>query len=173
MEWSATVEFSVERPTITQAERMLEALAQHHPAGSVGPRTMGASLSIEAPDATSASRKAARLVLNAAKTAGIRAGEVVELEVMEWKRFERWLDTPTFPDLIGSAEAAEILGVSRQRFHEIRRTKDFPEPLAEVAATPLWVRGAVQNFIKTWNRKPGRPARVGPKHEAPADAAVR
>ena len=56
-------------------------------------------------------------------------------------------------DLVGVAEIAEMLGVSRQRVDAIARTHDeFPDPVAELSAGRIWLR----KDIEAWARKTGR-----------------
>lgn len=63
-------------------------------------------------------------------------------------------------DLVGVAEIAETLGVSRQRVHAIMTTHDdFPEPVAELSAGRIWLR----EDIEKWQRKSGRGGRTGPR----------
>ena len=55
--------------------------------------------------------------------------------------------------LVGVAEIAEMLGVTRQRIDEITRTKpDFPEPEVELKSGRVWQRAAVEK----WARAAGR-----------------
>ena len=67
--------------------------------------------------------------------------------------------------LVGVAEIADMLGVSRQRVNRMIQTiADFPEPEVEVAAGRIWKRAAVERWISAHPvRKPGRPSH-GPKH---------
>jgi predicted DNA-binding transcriptional regulator AlpA len=56
-------------------------------------------------------------------------------------------------DLVGVAEVAEMLGVSRQRVHAIAATHpEFPEPVAELSAGKIWLR----KDIAGWARHTGR-----------------
>ena len=56
-------------------------------------------------------------------------------------------------DLVGVAEVAEFLGISRQRVDAIARTHDeFPKPVADLAAGRIWQR----RDIEKWARKVGR-----------------
>ena len=56
-------------------------------------------------------------------------------------------------DLVGVAEIAELLGVTRQRVDAIARTHpDFPKPVADLAAGRIWQRRDIEN----WARKVGR-----------------
>lgn len=53
--------------------------------------------------------------------------------------------------LVGVAEIAEMLGVTRQRVHQLTRTEGFPEPEAVLSAGTIWRREAVEEWAK--NRK--------------------
>jgi hypothetical protein len=58
---------------------------------------------------------------------------------------------------LGVTEVARELGVSRQRLSELRTRRDFPAPVAELAAGPVWRASTLLRFIEDWERKPGRP----------------
>lgn len=161
MQWSVNVGMAG-MANDEQVDDLLTLLAAHQPAVSFAPDTIGARIWIDdASDALAAARAASKLVTAAVKQAGIAAATIIELHAAEAARFEAELENPSIPELVGAAEAEKMLGVSRQRFHEIRRagpSVGFPEPLLEVAATPLWTRAGVQAFLKRWARKPGRPS---------------
>jgi predicted DNA-binding transcriptional regulator AlpA len=54
-------------------------------------------------------------------------------------------------------EVAELLGVSKQRAHQIADDPGFPSPLAEDARGRVWSRDEVQAWAKRWRReKPWR-----------------
>lgn len=53
-------------------------------------------------------------------------------------------------DLCGTAEAAKVLGVVKQRIHTLRKRADFPQPVVVLAATPLWDGNALLAFKATW-----------------------
>jgi predicted DNA-binding transcriptional regulator AlpA len=56
-------------------------------------------------------------------------------------------------DLVGVTEVREMLGVSRQRVHQLVRDRpDFPEPVAELASGKIWLRRDVEQ----WARRAGR-----------------
>lgn len=63
--------------------------------------------------------------------------------------------------LVGVAEIAELLGVSRQRVDRITKTfDDFPEPEAELSAGRVWSRHDIDVWIKKHpQRRVGRPKR--------------
>ena len=58
-------------------------------------------------------------------------------------------------NLCGTAEAAAVLGVVKQRIHTLRKRADFPAPLVTLAATPLWDKEALIAFKNAW-RKPNQ-----------------
>jgi predicted site-specific integrase-resolvase len=52
-------------------------------------------------------------------------------------------------DIIGSKEAAEILGVERTRIARYRRTGQIPEPWSEsVSASPIWLRRDIEKIAR-------------------------
>jgi predicted DNA-binding transcriptional regulator AlpA len=54
-------------------------------------------------------------------------------------------------------EIAELLGVSKQRAHQIAAEDGFPEPVAEDARGRLWDRREVAGWAKRWRiAKPWR-----------------
>lgn len=59
-------------------------------------------------------------------------------------------------DILGTAEVAEVLGVSKQRIHALRKMAEFPEPVKVLASTPVWHRAEVVHFLSKW-----RPWKVG------------
>lgn len=63
-------------------------------------------------------------------------------------------------DLFGVAEIAALLGVSRQRVYELRAKPQFPQPMTELAAGPVWARTEIDAFLAGWERRPGRPKRA-------------
>lgn len=61
--------------------------------------------------------------------------------------------------LVGIAELAEMLAVSRQRAAQIASThKDFPQPEVELASGRVWKRSTIELWMaKHPDRRPGRP----------------
>lgn len=55
-------------------------------------------------------------------------------------------------DLVGAAEVAQMLEVSRQRVHQLgQEYPDFPKPVARLARGHVWKR----REIAAWDRKHG------------------
>jgi predicted DNA-binding transcriptional regulator AlpA len=70
------------------------------------------------------------------------------------------MKAPTIPKTrtpIRLVEIAELLGVSKQRAHQIADEEGFPSPVAEDARGRLWGRYEVQAWAKGWRgEKPWR-----------------
>ncbi len=63
-------------------------------------------------------------------------------------------------ELVGVAEIAELLGVTRQRVDAIARThEDFPAPVAEIAAGRIWLRDEIEALARRAGRIPNRRTR--------------
>lgn len=102
------------------------------------------------------------------------------VEARTLEELERRVDRPTMPKLLGASEVGDILGVTRQRVHQLRDQPAFPHPLVEVAMGPLWDARAIEKFARGWTRRPGRPtsrpsevARLGQRKGAERSAAYR
>ncbi|MDQ6526863.1 DNA-binding protein [Nocardioides sp. LHD-245] len=54
--------------------------------------------------------------------------------------------------LMGVAEVAELLGVTRQRVTQLAKSASFPPPYDTLAMGPVWLKVD----IETWARKTGR-----------------
>lgn len=60
--------------------------------------------------------------------------------------------------LVGVHEVAAILGVTRQRVIALVHDKPgFPEPLTRLACGPVWASADIEEWMTTWDRRPGRP----------------
>ncbi len=109
-------------------------------------------------------RQATETALRAARRAcGVafasKVPELTQIRVLPVDDQMRELEYPQPQDLIGYVEIAEILGVTRQRARELATTNpDFPRPLAQLAASPVYTRPSVTAFAARWpRRRTGRP----------------
>lgn len=85
----------------------------------------------------------------------------VGLRVRTEEDYARDAERATLPPLVAATDAAELLGVSRQRVHQLARDNPrFPEPVLTLGTGPVWTEDAILNFDRNWERKNGRPARV-------------
>jgi len=55
-------------------------------------------------------------------------------------------------ELVGLKEAAQILGWDPRRVATYRSRGSFPEPVAELAAGPLWTRQQIEEYKKQYDR---------------------
>lgn len=127
----------------------------------------GAQVSVEAETPVEAARAAGEAFADALTRAGIDAGPVVRVEVMTEEHQERWLAQEA-DGVVGVSEIAQMLGVSRQRVNQLRRLPAFPQPLAELAAGPVWHTSTLRRFVSEWPRRPGRPRRPAAAARTPA-----
>jgi len=89
---------------------------------------------------------------------GLAHRGIARVEVVDAQYLDREL-TREPESFLGVSEIAELLGVSRQRVAELRAREDFPWPVAELAAGPVWTLSSLTRFIAGWPRRPGRPRR--------------
>lgn len=82
--------------------------------------------------------------------AGFPQWPVVRVEAVREEVLAEELERPTLPPLVSGPEAAEILGVTRQRLHQLAMSSRFPKPLYELGAGKLWHRAAIERFAETW-----------------------
>ncbi|WIB25397.1 hypothetical protein [Curtobacterium sp. MCSS17_015] len=156
--WYVDVELSTaDRISSDAAFNVLEALAPYAGQISLDPASsrVGASLTVEATNANAAVSAAQSIIETT-----FPQSEVVQLDVMTEEVREDRNNHPTIPELVGFVEIADMAGVSRQRARTIAQRNDFPAAVVETAAGPLRVKAAVESWLQTWSRKPGRPAAV-------------
>jgi len=124
---------------------------------AIPPDRMTITMHVQAVDPGQALVKAQDLLATAVGGARILAGaRPLAAEAVTEAEHERRAEAPTLPKLVGASEVGSILGVSRQRVHQLRDLAGFPAPLVEVAMGPLWDARAIEAFERDWNRRPGR-----------------
>lgn len=161
MTWTVTLTLST-AATEQQAVELVDVLADRGAAVATGGAAgqVEVTLTAEGVTAADALKDATAAVLWKAIAVDLELEEgpaVVAAEVMtEAEQDLRLADDP-FPDLAGVAEAADRLGLSRQRASTLSRRDDFPSPVARLAATPVWRTADLDTFAQGWARKPGRP----------------
>jgi hypothetical protein len=145
--------------------RLMQLVLEHDGVGGVDERSWSVTVSLLADSARQACERGAALITDLATEAGLPAWPLVRLEAVRGDVLDEDLARPNIPSLVSGPEAGQILGVSKQRVHQLAATHpDFPKPLYELAAGKLWHRAAVERFAAEWERRPGRP----PKQAAPS-----
>lgn len=167
MEWQVHLAVELDRAADDELlDRLIEALAEYGAAigGAALPDLPGieVTLAITGPDTPRAAIDDGFGALAAAlATHGRRVVGWLGAEAITWQEAERRLNQPTFPELVSGVEAAAILGVSRQRVHQLSAEhRQFPPPVARLASGSVWLRSGVEGFARTSTRKPGRPAKA-------------
>jgi hypothetical protein len=175
MEWSVNVEATqpgAQRVDQHAVEVLMEMLHDHHVGGvAVSPGRYGCRFDVDAPTSLEAVTEADEVFRKAVAVAGLPAWPVVRLEAVSVEELEADLARATFPRLVGVAELAEILGVSRARASELAHSSpDFPPPTVRLASGPVWTEPSVRRFIEAWRRRPGPDPGKGrsAKRDAPA-----
>lgn len=56
-------------------------------------------------------------------------------------------------DIVGTAEVASILNCPKQQIHALRKRADFPAPIVQLSATPLWNAQQIIEFGSNWKRR--------------------
>jgi hypothetical protein len=57
------------------------------------------------------------------------------------------------PQIVGVAEAAEIMGWDKRRVVTYLDRAQFPEPLTSLASGRIWLREDVEDFAAEWRRR--------------------
>lgn len=55
----------------------------------------------------------------------------------------------------GVYEISRALGCTKQQIFSLRKREDFPRPIVELAATPVWDIDEVLQFKESWVRRSG------------------
>jgi len=157
-DWTVLIETEVakDEPMERWVDDLLDLLEGTSPVASTDPGRVAVTLSTPSHTVEEAVSEMSRRVIEGLDKVGLKPVRIVHVEVMTVTEMDRRLSEPTFPVLVGVAEIAEILGVSRQRVSELARSEQFPRPVAELAAGPVWTWNMLQRFLDTWPRRPGR-----------------
>lgn len=94
----------------------------------------------------------------------------VQASTAEWTQAA--VDRP-LPEMMGVAEVAERLEVTKQRVAELRDAERLPAPLTHLRSGPIWPRPAIERFLEGWDRRPGRPKSSEGRVTGLLDAALR
>jgi len=161
--WAVYVQAETSRPLDEDTSSVLATLLAGYDA-AVGPAPDGYGVNLSLPAASwhRAGQQAEQAVTAAAKEAGIETTDVVALEVLTESELDRRLDVPPLPELVGAAEVADMLRVSKQRLQQlVAQRRDFPHPIIRLRSGPVWLAPTIRAFDRRWTRTPGRPPAIG------------
>lgn len=134
---------------------LLEALEPQGAVASLGPSSLQVRLSVFANEAILAEKNALEAMTVAMDKVGLAQWPIIGIAATTSGELLRELGQPTVAPLVGVAETAEILRVSRQRVSELAKNRSFPRPVADLASGPVWIAAAVRSFGSNWDRRPG------------------
>lgn len=161
-DWALSVEFDTETPLTTDELDALSDFADQEDA-TVARRAAGGYQLLTTRHTTDPFRAAEDLTQLGTKWAGELGIQVrlVGASALTGEEAAKRARTPTVPALASAADVAHILGVSRQRVHQLSKQHPrFPPPIAHVAVGPLWTVDAIHWFGSVWERRSGRPPKV-------------
>ena len=162
-EWSVRFE-TTGHFTEDQAEVLLEALEKHGPAVGYSPRSLSARFCVKAETPQRAFIVGFSLFRSALSEIGIKPNDsVAEFECQRREDLDRGIEESNAPNIVGVAEVAKVLGVSKQRASELARSADFPRPIAFLASGPVWRLSGIARYAREWARRPGRPTAAAAK----------
>jgi len=149
--WSVNIDCLIKGEGKVDPEELLDQLAEFHPVTSYGDGMLSTAATVEAPDPVAALDH-----LIKALTAAVPAHFVVDrAEIMTEARQQRELDIPTFPDMVGIVEIADMAGRSRQRAYQMaNENKGFPKPIIETRSGRLWLKAAVERYFEQHRARP-------------------
>jgi post-segregation antitoxin (ccd killing protein) len=130
------------------ADALMDLLEDHSVVVSAGDRSWDATISVPGTDPAAAAAAGAALVAEMAAKAGMPSWPLVRCEAVREDMLDEDLARPALPGLVSVLEAAEILGVSPQRIHELARTPGFPEPAYELKTGRLWFRAGMEAYAQ-------------------------
>ncbi|MER7974587.1 hypothetical protein ABTX35_37230 [Streptomyces sp. NPDC096080] len=104
-----------------------------------------------------AADKALHTVVEGLEAALGHKPQLIDLRVVTAEQAAAERDYPKEQQLMGYREAAQELGVSRQRVAQLDGSHpDFPRPIGRTAAGPVFTAESIRSFAARWDRSPGR-----------------
>ncbi|GAB3988947.1 helix-turn-helix domain-containing protein [Nocardioides marmoraquaticus] len=154
--YNATIEYKKRADVVlpVDVDHLMDSLAEYHPAVGSSPRGwLEITITLPAASVAQAATTALAVVTEAVRGFAISAEPLVAA-VMTTEEFDARAGMQPLPELVSSAEAAELLGVSRQRVNQLVEAGQLQgEHVGRALVLP---RAAVQNFAGR-DRGPGRP----------------
>lgn len=151
------------------ADQLMDAATSYYGSCTVSPTSWSVTFSLDADPHSNIAVAAQRVAAELATRADLPDWPIAQLEITRDDLAEEALDRPSMPDLVTGVRAAAMLGISRQRFHQLAVDHpEFPEPAFAHDRVYLYHRAAVERFSRVYQPRPGRPA----KHRAESGLAA-
>ncbi len=157
-DWSVRVRATGSPGALTDERvfEVLERLDSHAPAASVA--RDGSSIALrfavvgdDVAGTLDAAQRGVELVQSALRP-DERGLKIVEVDAAAMDELEHEIGTRNVPEMVGVAELADLLHVSKQRASSLAKAKSFPRPFAILASGPVWAKTTVLRFLKDWPR---------------------
>jgi hypothetical protein len=148
-DYTVTVAQRVTTPlTDDQVDALMDLMGE--PAAmSVATDELAITTDATADDPVAALSLVCQLLDSVAAMVGVTLGGVEECEVLTVERQETQLADSDLPDLVGPTEAAELLGIPRQRVGQMQtEDPEFPLPLLQLDDGPQWLRWTMEAFAQ-------------------------
>lgn len=127
------------------------------------------TLTAEAATPADALASTAKRTLEAMSLADGRCGQIASAEVFTEAEADRRVAEDGLPEVVGIAEIADLLNVSRQRASALQTRNGFPQPVAQLRTGPVWRLNDLSKFAGTWDGQPGRPSETSTVVPVPVD----
>lgn len=142
------------------ADRAMQALDRAGAADlavSSGDRDVALRFTVVAGGADQAVAEGVALWAACAATAGMAGWPLVQADAATYEVRAEQFRSSAVPPLVGVAEVAEMLGVTKQRVSALGREDRLPAPVARLASGPVWSAEGIEQFVTGWARRRGRP----------------
>jgi hypothetical protein len=148
-------------PVDEAIDALFAILEEYGPTSTVSPGRFSLFLTVDATSPEAALRTVRGIARDAMRKTNIKSSRYpVGVEIYTDEEIDRANADPLYPEVVGVAEVAAMLRVSKQRVSELTSSKRFPRPLYKLAAGPVWVKPEIEAFVEKWERKPGRPRKT-------------
>jgi predicted DNA-binding transcriptional regulator AlpA len=167
VEYSVELDMDIELPeqeaAIDAIDRVLTELEPFGAGAAFDAHSFSVRLTVEAASVEAAVRPASMHAMKAVVNQGLvhEIPKIKRVEIESIDDLARRLALPDTPQLVGVAEVAQLLRVSRQRVSELARARNFPKPIAHLKSGPIWRRTQITAHLGRGPSKPGRPRRKG------------
>lgn len=160
MDWYVNLEWKVSSELPEESfDGLMMKLAPYMPALAASRHHLRTSLALEAADAEGAISAAVAEVRAALEAEHLDHFGPVGANVASSAEMDAELAQDPIPRLVGIAEIARYLRISRQRASMLAKSGVFPPPVTRLAAGPVWLESSIFRFASNWERLPGRPKR--------------